>query len=255
VEKKKTTCSPRPSDERLEPGKVTIYLMGKAYQVPASLTIMRAMEETGYQFVRGAGCRGGFCGACATVFRTADTYKLKVGLACQTVIQDGMYLAQLPFYPANKATYDLAGFGVQRSGTGARPPDPQSLGPVLVQLYPEVMRCISCNSCTKICPQDIKVMDYVNAAIRGDIAKCSDLSFNCVACGLCATRCPAEISQYHVGMLARRLHGAYILKRAPHTKQMTADIAAGRFDAELDTLAKASTDDLKARYAKREMEK
>jgi len=222
-------------------GTVTIYLMGKAYQVPASLTIMRAMEETGYQFVRGAGCRGGFCGACATVFRTTDTYKLKVGLACQTVIQDGMYLAQLPFYPANKALYSLK--------------DLKAAGELLVQLYPEVMRCISCNSCTKICPQDIKVMDYVNAAIRGDIAKCASLSFNCVACGLCATRCPAEISQHHVGMLARRLHGAYLLKRAPHTKQMVEDIAARKFDAELDALAKASTDDLKARYARREMEK
>jgi len=234
---KEVECGERSTDS----GFVTIYLMGKAYQVPASLTIMRAMEETGYQFVRGAGCRGGFCGACGTVYRTKDSYKLKVGLACQTVIEDGMYLAQLPFYPANKATYNLK--------------ELKAAGELLVKLYPEVMRCISCNSCTKICPQDIKVMDYVNAALRGDIAKCADLSFNCVSCGLCASRCPAEISQYHVGMLARRLCGAYILKRAPHTKQMTTDIAAHKFDAELDTLTKATTDDLKARYAKRDMEK
>ena len=53
------TCTPKQTDGAPEAGKVTIYLMGKAYQVPASLTIMRAMEETGYQFVRGAGCRGG----------------------------------------------------------------------------------------------------------------------------------------------------------------------------------------------------
>jgi Na+-translocating ferredoxin:NAD+ oxidoreductase RnfC subunit len=129
------------------------------------------------------------------------------------------------------------------------------LGGLLVQLYPEVMRCISCNSCTKICPQDIKVMDYVNAAIRGDVAKCADLSFNCVACGLCASRCPAEISQYHVGMLARRLYGAYIQKRAPHTIRMVADTAAHKFDADLDVLTHATLDDLKARYAKRNMEK
>ena len=235
------SCSPKSTEGTPEAGKVTIYLMGKAYQVPVSLTIMRAMEETGYQFVRGAGCRGGFCGACATVFRTVDSYKLKVGLACQTVIEDGMYLAQLPFYPANKAGYNLLKM--------------KAAGELLVQLYPEVMRCISCNSCTKICPQDIKVMDYVNAAIRGDIAKCADLSFNCVACGLCASRCPAEISQYHVGMLARRLFGAYMQKRDTHTVQMVADIAAGKFDADLDVLTKATTDDLKARYAKREMEK
>jgi len=222
-------------------GKATIYLMGKAYEVPANLTIMRAMEETGYQFVRGAGCRGGFCGACGTVYRTRDSYKLKVGLACQTVITDGMYLAQLPFYPANKAFYDLAQL--------------KASGEVLVALYPETMRCISCNSCTKVCPQDIKVMDYVNAAIRGDIARCADLSFNCVSCGLCASRCPAEISQHHVGMLARRLYGAYLAKRAPHTKAQVEAVAAGKFDDELNTLKKALTDDLKARYAKRDMEK
>jgi ferredoxin len=236
-----TTCSPKSTEGAPEPGKVTIYLMGKAYQVPANLTIMRAMEETGYQFVRGAGCRGGFCGACGTVFRTTDSYKLKVGLACQTVIEDGMYLAQLPFYPANKALYNLGGM--------------KAAGELLVQLYPEVMRCISCNSCTKICPQDIKVMDYVNAALRGDIEKTADLSFNCVSCGLCASRCPAEISQYHVGMLARRLYGAYIQKRSPHTAQMVADIAAHKFDAELDALTATTIDDLKARYAKRVSEK
>jgi len=237
----KDTCNPKQTGEGPESGKVVIYLMGKAYQVPANLTIMRAMEETGYQFVRGAGCRGGFCGACGTVYRTTDSYKLKVGLACQTVITNGMYLAQLPFYPANKAIYNLT--------------ELKAAGQVLVQIYPEVMRCISCNSCTKICPQDIKVMDYVNAAIRGDIAKCADLSFNCVSCGLCASRCPAEISQYHVGMLARRLYGAYLAKRAPHTKAQVEAVTAGKFDADLSTLMKASTDDLKARYAKREMEK
>lgn len=237
----KQTCNPKPNDTQPAPGKVIIYLMGKAYEVPANLTIMRAMEETGYQFVRGAGCRGGFCGACATVYRTADSYKLKVGLACQTVIENGMYLAQLPFYPANKAIYDLK--------------ELKAAGQVLVQLYPEVMRCISCNSCTKICPQDIKVMDYVNAALRGDIARCADLSFNCVACGLCATRCPAEISQYHVGMLARRLYGAYLAPRAPHTKLRVEEVANHKYDAELQQLMTAPLDELKARYNQREIEK
>jgi Na+-translocating ferredoxin:NAD+ oxidoreductase RnfC subunit len=152
-----------------------------------------------------------------------------------------MYLAQIPFYPANKAVYDLSRL--------------KAAGELLVQLYPETMRCISCNSCTKVCPQDIKVMDYVNAAIRGDIAKCADLSFNCVSCGLCASRCPAEISQYHVGTLARRLYGAYIAKRAPHTKVRSSEVAERKFDAELDTLVKLDLAGLKERYNKRDMEK
>ena len=43
---------------------VTVFLFGKKYEVPDSLTIMEAMEYSGYQLVRGCGCRGGFCGAC-----------------------------------------------------------------------------------------------------------------------------------------------------------------------------------------------
>ena len=48
---------------------VTVFLFGKKYEVPASLTIMEAMEYAGYQLVRGCGCRNGFCGACATIYR------------------------------------------------------------------------------------------------------------------------------------------------------------------------------------------
>jgi hypothetical protein len=65
---------------------VTIYIMGKSYEVPSNLTIMKAMEYAGYRLIRGCGCRGGFCGACGTVYRTKGDYKLKAGLACQTVV-------------------------------------------------------------------------------------------------------------------------------------------------------------------------
>ncbi len=89
-----------------------------------------------------------------------------------------MYLTQIPFYPANKADYDIE----------QEPADTQ----VLVRFYPEVMRCIACNSCTKICPQDIDVMGYINAAIRGDIEKVADMSFDCIMCGLCASPLPGR---------------------------------------------------------------
>ncbi|MFX0163366.1 MAG: 2Fe-2S iron-sulfur cluster binding domain-containing protein, partial [Candidatus Hodarchaeota archaeon] len=78
---------------------VRVFIMGREYKVPQGLTIMKAMEYAGYQFIRGAGCRGGFCGACGTVYRLENDYKLKFGLACQTTVEDGMYLAVLPFTP------------------------------------------------------------------------------------------------------------------------------------------------------------
>ena len=55
---------------------VTVSIMGKAYKVPADATIMGAIEYAGYQVKRGAGCREGFCGACPTVYRMPNDYKL-----------------------------------------------------------------------------------------------------------------------------------------------------------------------------------
>ena len=49
---------------------VNVYFFGKHYVVPAELTIMTAMEYAGYELKRGCGCRHGFCGACATIYRT-----------------------------------------------------------------------------------------------------------------------------------------------------------------------------------------
>ena len=56
---------------------VDIYLFGKKYTVPDDLTIMRAMEYAGYQLVRGCGCRNGFCGACATIYRIKQVYDIE----------------------------------------------------------------------------------------------------------------------------------------------------------------------------------
>jgi ferredoxin len=213
---------------------ITIFVMGEAYRVPKELTIMKAMEYAGFRFVRGCGCRGGFCGACGTVYRKQDSYKLKVGLACQTVAEDGMFLTQIPFYPANKAEYDIEKLEANTQ--------------VLVRHYPELMRCIACNSCTKICPQDIDVMGYVNAAIRGDIDKVADMSFDCIMCGLCASRCPAEIVHYNVALLGRRLYGAKRARRAQHVTDRVKEVADGRFGPGLDRLGKLPEAELSAMY-------
>ena len=219
---------------------VTIYVMGKPYEVPGDLTIMKAMEYAGYRFVRGCGCRGAFCGACGTVYRTKDDYRLKVGLACQEVVQDEMYLAEIPFFPGNKATYDIE--------------DLKPTADAILSLYPEVFRCLACNTCTKACPQDIEVMEYIQAALRGDIARAADLSFDCILCGLCAARCPAEIVQYQVALLCRRLYSRHVAPEAPHLRDRLKEIADGTFNAEMDKLTKMKQADLAELYDNRDME-
>ena len=60
---------------------VNVYFFGKKYTVPADLTIMTAMEYAGYTLKRGCGCRHGFCGACATIYRIKGDNELKTCLA------------------------------------------------------------------------------------------------------------------------------------------------------------------------------
>jgi succinate dehydrogenase/fumarate reductase-like Fe-S protein len=218
----------------------TIYVMGKPYEVPKDLTIMKAMEYAGYRFVRGCGCRGAFCGACGTVYRTKDDYRLKVGLACQEVVQDEMYLSEIPFFPANKAEYDIEKL----------PPTSETI----LKLYPEVYRCLACNTCTKACPQDIEVMEYIQAALRGDIAKAADLSFDCILCGLCASRCPAEIGQYNVALLCRRLYARHVAPKAKHLEKRVKEVEKGKFDSEIADLMKMDQKKLAKLYDARDIE-
>lgn len=219
---------------------LNIYIMGKSYRVPASLTIMNALEYAGYQLVRGCGCRAGFCGACATVYRIKGDYELKVGLACQTKVEPEMYLTQLPFFPAQKSEYNI----------GKLKPTAEQI----LAFYPEIYRCIGCNACTKICPQDLKVMQYIGYAQRGQIDRCADESFDCVMCGLCASRCPAQIVHYNVGILARRLYARYLAPPARHLQERVTEVYVGKFDEEITALMSAGGDELKQRYNERDIE-
>ncbi len=231
------------TEEKAAPAEVRmipIYVMGKRYDVPSSLTIMKAIEYAGYKYIRGCGCRGGICGACATVYRKPGDYKIYTGLACQTVIEPEMYLTQIPFYPAMRATYDFA--------------ELQGQPEEVFQLYPELFRCVACNACTKVCPMDVEVMDYIAAAKRGDIKAAAHISFDCIQCGLCVSRCMGELPQYHIGQLLRRINGALLTPRAEHLATMVANIEAGRYTEGLGELETMDAAKLRTTYTEREME-
>jgi len=180
---------------------IPIFIMGKKYHVPSSLTIQKAFEYAGYKLIRGCGCRGGACGACGTVYRFPDSFKIEVGLACQTVVLPMMHIAQIPFFPATKAIYDV---------------NDVKTALAIATLYPELYKCMGCNTCTKSCPMEIPVMEYISAALRGDLEAVAELSFSCVMCGLCTARCPAELRQYHIAQLARRVVAIHMRKPSPH---------------------------------------
>jgi succinate dehydrogenase/fumarate reductase-like Fe-S protein len=220
---------------------VTISVLGRKYRVPAGLTIIQAMEFAGYRFIRSCGCRAGFCGACATVYRIEGDYRLKTAMACQTRVEDGMYLTQLPFTPAERSNYDI---NKLRPGIEA-----------FLSNYPEILRCLGCNSCTKACPQDIDVMEYIAAGKRGDVAVMAEISFDCIQCGLCTIRCPAELAQYNYAQLARRLHGKYQRPAPPSLKIRVQEINDKKFEKDFAKIMSANNEELRKMYTSRDIEK
>ncbi len=221
--------------------KVNVFLFGKKYQVPESLTIMKAMEYAGYKLVRGCGCRNGFCGACSTIYRIHGQQELKTCLACQTKVEEGMYVATLPFFPLVKKVYDIEKIS----------PEAQ----IMMQLYPEIYSCIGCNACTKSCTQGLNVMQYIAFAQRGDFANCAEESFDCVMCGVCSSRCPAGISHPQVAELARRLYGKYLAPKSEHLEKRVAEINNGDYVKLLEDVMNKPVEELKELYNTREIEK
>ncbi len=219
---------------------VTVYLFGKKYSVPESLTIMEAMEYAGYKLVRGCGCRNGFCGACATIYRIAGSRALKTCLACSTQVQDNMYVATLPFFPLVKQVYDIEKIKPTQQ--------------VMMQLYPEIYACVGCNACTKACPQGLNVMQYIAYAQRGDFKRCAEESFDCVMCGICSSRCPAEISHPQVAMLARRLNGKYLAPKSEHLEKRVEQIRSGELEALIENLMEKPLAEIKELYNNRDIE-
>ena len=220
---------------------VNVYFFGKKYEVPQSLTIMKAMEYAGYQLIRGCGCRNGFCGACATLYRIKGQTELKTCLACQQQVEEGMYVAPLPFFPLVKQVYDI-----QKDK-----PTEQ----IMMQLYPEIYSCIGCNACTKACPQSLKTMQYIAYAQRGEYEKCAEESFDCVMCGICSSRCPAGISHPQVAILARRLYGKYIAPESKHLLDRVAEINNGEHNESVSKIMNTPVEEQRRLYNTREIEK
>jgi heterodisulfide reductase subunit C len=219
---------------------IDIDIMGKHYQVPEGLTILTALEYSGYRMIRSCGCRAGFCGACATIYNFHSDPKLRFDLACQKTVEPEMCLVQIPYFPAVKATYNLEKIKAD--------------GEKIKALYPDIVKCYGCNTCTKTCPQQLEVMWFMTDAMRGDIPAVADKSFDCVMCGLCAARCPQGLVPYYVGLLARRMYGRHLAPVSKHLDDRIIEIASGKYDAALQELKNAGEKELRRRYAERDME-
>ena len=220
---------------------VNVYLFGKRYAVPENLTIMTAMAIKPIQLT------GAVIGSTVSSFsgerilsRASWLKRPLLALACQTQVQDEMYIATMPFFPLVKPVYDINKVTPEQS--------------LMMQLFPEVYACVGCAACTKACPQGLNVMQYIAYAQRGDFKKCADLSFDCVMCGICSSRCPAGISHPQVAMMARRLNGKYLTPDAQHLLRRVAEIAKGEHIESMKEIMGKSDAEIRDMYNKRDIE-
>jgi succinate dehydrogenase/fumarate reductase-like Fe-S protein len=212
--------------------RVTVEIMGKTYEVPEGLTMLRALWYTGHEVIRGAGCLGGFCGACATTYKTKDDMRLKTALACQTLIEDGMsFSLTFSYYPSRKAPYELDKIA-----------DPKQ---ELFKFYPEASLCRNCNACTEACPQGIDVRNGVWKAVFGEFDTVSEMFQDCVMCGLCVPVCIADIAPNYVALYASRTQGAKIAAGPENLNRRIEEIRAGKFKAEWPKLVDLDEERLK----------
>ena len=167
-------------------------------------------------------------------------YKIYTGLACTTLVEEGMWLAQLPASPAHKAIYDIEKIKPEVA--------------TIQELYPEVFRCVACNTCTKACPQDLEVMDYIQAAKRGNIAAVMDLSFDCVMLRIVCHSLPCgdrPVQCRHAVQKAVRQISVPGEQRAEKTVK---EVKSNKFDKEFKELMTCQKEDLKKKYYDRDLE-
>ncbi len=220
---------------------ISIYINNKKYKVPDGTTIMQACEYAGYRLIRGCGCRGGVCGACSVVYRLPGSQKIETALACQSLAQPDMCLFQITSFPFNKAFYDL-----------------EKLEPKTEQvltLYPEITRCMGCNTCTSSCPMDINVMSTLSEILKGNFEVVVKHSLSCVMCGLCAARCPAGLVPQYYFLLCRRLMGRYLLSAFIDVSSRISEIQEKKYEMEMNRLVKLDTESLKEIYQKAQSDK
>ena len=220
---------------------IRIQILNKWHAVPREATIMQAIEYAGHQFIRGCGCRGGVCGACSVVYRMPDSFEIKTGLACQTKVMENMQLMQLPYFPVNKATYELD--------------ELVASGDQVMALYPEISNCMGCNTCTKSCPMEINVMGAMSEILKGNIEEVSRMTIGCTMCGLCAGRCPVGLTPFLYSLLCRRLDGRHIKVPFIDVGARVEQIERGDFNEEMDKLVALEMKELEGIYKEAQKDK
>ncbi|WP_306536234.1 2Fe-2S iron-sulfur cluster-binding protein [Geobacter sp.] len=215
---------------------ITIELEGRKIKVPEGLTVIEALWDTGHDVKRGVGCLSGLCGACTVAYLAKESKKVKFGLGCQKVVEEGLNVIMMPYFPSRVAHYLL-----ERMETPLEQ---------LQDIYPELYTCNDCMACN-ICPEWINVAGVMKAAKGADYETATEHIMDCIMCGLCASRCPKGIAPQNVALFIQR---ALAKERTfpPNLQQRIAEIESFQFGAEWEKIAAMGNEALEAHCRQRE---
>lgn len=177
---------------------ISLTINGKPIVAPDSFSIIQALWHAGYPRVKGVGCLDGVCGSCRIMVRRANSVELKMELACQLLIEEGMDVFFSVFDTPSQHHYNLSEINTSW--------DVQT---EFHKIFPEAQVCRHCGGCTEACPKGIDVENGVELAVRGRFSESGELFVDCVMCNLCMTGCPEFIDPNHVGLFARRVTGYF----------------------------------------------
>lgn len=177
----------------MENGEFIVNINGEDITVPHSMTAIQAVWHSGTPMVQGVGCLEGVCGACKAMVKRSGSNEIKMELACQTLVEEGMEVIFINLPTENHHRYELSDL----KNSWETEAD-------FNNIFPEAKSCRHCDGCNAACPKDIEVEKVVNLSVEGKFKEAGELFLECVMCNLCLTSCPERITPNHVGLFARR---------------------------------------------------
>jgi NADH dehydrogenase/NADH:ubiquinone oxidoreductase subunit G len=77
--------------------KVKFTIEGQPVEVPEGMTVLNAMQISGYDYLKGCGCRMGDCGECAVYYRLPGSAVTLRDFSCEMRVSKGMEVMEVPF--------------------------------------------------------------------------------------------------------------------------------------------------------------
>lgn len=205
---------------------VRLSIEGRQVEAPANCSILQAFLHAGETLVEGVGCMGqGVCGSCRVMIRRSGEQEVKTGLACETLVEDGMQVAFLDYFTPSiphAHVYRMEDIG-----------DSWQALRMIGEVFPEASHCRHCSGCDRACPKGLDVQHGVNFAVEGKLAASSQVFDECVMCNLCTLACPEHIRPNHVGLFVRRMIASISLRPADLMRRLQ-QIESGEMKIDFD---------------------